>query len=134
MAHIFLESSNMLKLMKSYYQELMTIFIQTVFITIFILYIINLVFIFKKDINNLKIWKSIILVLNGAALIFGGLLVYYFTILFWMINNDVFSVLRDNSGVNLFFIGFVLYFLVINIVLSVFVIRKKPSNVNTPKA
>lgn len=103
-------------------------FLQSVFLAVFVLYIMNLIFIIKKDINHLKIWKSIILVLNAAGFIFSGILVYYFTVLVILINDDVFSFLRDNSAINLLFIGLVVYFLVLNIVLSVFVIRKKPSS------
>ena len=101
-------------------------FIPFVFITTFILYMINLFFIAKKDINSFKVWKSIILVLNGAALIFNGILLYYLTVFVVLLNTDTYSPSRDNTTINLLFIGLVLYFIVINIALSVFVIRKKP--------
>lgn len=107
-------------------------FIVSVFSITFILYILNLIFIIKKEMNHLKIWKIILLVLNAAALIYNGILIYYFTVFVILINSDVFAFLRDNVVVNLVFIGLVLYFIVCNIVLFVFVIRKKRSKVQSP--
>lgn len=103
-------------------------FIPSVFFSTFILYILNLIFIIKKEIPRLNLWKSILLILNGAALIFTGILLYYFTVFVILINSDVIAFLQDNHIVNLLFIGMVLYFIILNIVLSVFVIRKKPNN------
>ncbi|HWL24487.1 MAG TPA: hypothetical protein VNR38_12175 [Ureibacillus sp.] len=100
-------------------------FIPFVFITTFILYIINLIFISKKEISKFKVWKNIILVLNGAALIFNGILLYYLAVFVILLNTDTYSPARNNTTINLLFIGLVVYFLVINIVLSIFVIRKK---------
>lgn len=111
--------------MISFDQELITIFIPAWFFSIFVLYIINLIIIFKKDINRLKIWKSIVLLLNVAALIYSGILLYYFTVLFLMINNDVFSIFQNTFKVNIIYFGLIFYFLILNIVLSMFVIRKK---------
>lgn len=101
---------------------MIVIFIQTVFIAVFILYIVNFFFIFNKGIINLKAWKITILVLNGIALIFSGSLLYYMMIVVLMMNNDRLS---SVTGVNFLFIGLVLYFFVLNIVLSILVIRKR---------
>ncbi|KGR74329.1 hypothetical protein [Ureibacillus manganicus] len=108
------------------------LFLPSVFISTFVLYILNLLFIIKKEIRHFKIWKIILLVFNIAALIFNGILIYYFTVFVILINSDVFAFLRDNVVVNLLFIGLVLFFIVCNIVLSVFVIRKKPGKENSP--
>ncbi|WP_010094703.1 hypothetical protein [Ornithinibacillus scapharcae] len=81
------------------------------------LYIANIIFLVKKDLVKRKLWKSIIIVLNIIAIIFGVGFMYFMTILLSLAGGATFAYI--------IYVGSWIYFVLFNIILTIFVIRKK---------
>lgn len=87
------------------------------FLLFFALYIVNIIFLVKKDLIQKKRWKTIILILNVIALIFGIGFMYFMTVLLSMAGGAVLAYIV--------YFGSWVYFVLINIILTIFVVRKK---------
>lgn len=87
------------------------------FSLVLIIYILNIIFLVKKGLARRKLWKTIIIILNVAAIIFSVTFMYYMSILLAMVGGATLAYI--------IYIGSFIYFILINIFLTILVIRKK---------
>ncbi|MEQ6357252.1 hypothetical protein ABNX05_21710 [Lysinibacillus sp. M3] len=102
------------------------------FTLVTLLYIINIIFLSKKTLNNIKMWKTSILVVNAIALCLSTLIVLPYIVLltiFSLGTGDEFNTEDDfnleAATLILLSIFSFLYFFVTNIVFTVFTAKKQ---------
>lgn len=102
------------------------------FTLVTLLYIINIIFLSKKTMNNIKMWKTSILVVNIIALCLSILIVLPSIALFTIFSLCTGDELNTEDDINLEATTLILlsifsfiYFFVTNIVLTVFTAKKK---------
>lgn len=102
------------------------------FTLVTLLYIINIIFLSKKTMNNIKMWKTSILVVNIIALCLSILIVLPSIALFTIFSLGTGDEFNTEDDINLEAATLILlsifsfiYFFVTNIVLTVFTAKKK---------
>lgn len=102
------------------------------FTLVTLLYIINIIFLSKKTLNNIKMWKISILVVNIIALCLSILIVLPLIVLITMFTIGIGDELNTEDDFNLeadtlilLSIFSFIYFFVTNIVFTVFTAKKK---------